>query len=316
MLPQLPFLAPGPPAMAYGNRRALAQMARVLARDHEAARWDEDAETLRAAIFRHCFDETDLCFYDRDADEEFVRVRGDVLGRVLCEHVADQELFEAIYARHIRNPGAFRTPFSLPSIAANDAHFVRLIPPNSWGGALQALTALRAPRWFSHYGKHADLRHLTTRWLEAITRNGEFRQQIDPWSGDFTPAGDDYSPTLLCALDFITRLYGVRREAKDGARVLAWSCAAGDSSFELLWDEHRALVQRDAQGCALRLDGHEIARVVGECEIISDESGNFLWVINTTSQTQNVAVKMLDNAFVVTLAPDERRAWNALAQPV
>jgi len=88
------------------------------------------------------------------------RIRGDALTRVLCEHVVDQPMFERIYARHIKNPEGFWPPYPLPSIAVSDPTFVRDLPENSWGGASQALTALRAPRWFEHYGKSTDLKEL------------------------------------------------------------------------------------------------------------------------------------------------------------
>jgi hypothetical protein len=124
---------------------------------------------------------------------------------VLGEHVVDQAMFERIWDRHIRNPEAFWTPYPLPSIAANDPSFVRDIPDNSWGGASQALTALRAPRWFSHYGKQQDLEILMTRWVEAIVRAPGFMQQMNPWTGEFSTS-PAYSPAMLVLLEFIHRL--------------------------------------------------------------------------------------------------------------
>ena len=85
--------------------------------------------------------------------------------------------------------------------------FVRPIPRNSWGGASQALTALRAPRWMPYYGKQAELNHLMQQWTEAISRHTEFRQQMDPLTGDFTQADPSgYSPAALVYCDFIQRL--------------------------------------------------------------------------------------------------------------
>ena len=143
----------------------------------------------------------------------FVRVRSDVISRVLGEHVLklsdrhDRAIFEAVWTRQIHNPKAFWAPYPLTSIALNDPHFVRPIPRNSWGGASQALTALRAPRWMTHYGKVAEQKHLMYEWCEAISRYTEFRQQMDPLTGDFTRAdASGYSPAALAYLDFIVRL--------------------------------------------------------------------------------------------------------------
>jgi hypothetical protein len=78
------------------------------------------------------------------------------------EHVASQKLFGEVYRRELHHPSAFRTPYSFPSIAADDPAFVRPLPHNSWGGASQALIALRIPRWMEHYSyttaKYADSR--------------------------------------------------------------------------------------------------------------------------------------------------------------
>lgn len=202
---KLPYLAPDLSASVYGGRVALAKMADHLGKVSEAAQWQEKAESLRQLIIKHCYDPEDQCFYDVDANGRFVKIRGDVLTRVLGEHVVDQQMFDAIYTRHIRNPDAFWTPFPLPSIAINDPLFDHDLPQNSWGGASQALTALRAPRWFEHYGKADDLCHLMERWVEAILAAPEFMQQLNPWTGEAsTSAG--YSPAMCVFIDFVERL--------------------------------------------------------------------------------------------------------------
>ncbi|MDT8389898.1 MAG: alpha-L-rhamnosidase [Lentisphaeria bacterium] len=204
---KLPYLAPDLSASVYGGRMALANMAECLGKSDEAAMWQEKAETIRQLIITYCYDPDDECFYDVDADGNFVRVRGDVLTRVFSEHVVDQALFDRIYERHIKNTEAFWTPYPLPSIAADDPAFVKPIPINSWGGASQALTALRTPRWFDHYSKSADHQHLMTQWVKAIMACPHFMQQIDPWTGVFTESKTkDYSPAMCVFIDFVDRL--------------------------------------------------------------------------------------------------------------
>ena len=204
---KLPYLAPDLSASVYGGRVALAKMAERLGKVDEADMWQERAEEIRQLIIKHCYDPEDECFYDVDADGNFIRIRGDVITRVFGEHVVDQPMFERIYERHIKNPDSFWTPYPLPSIAADDPAFVKRIPINSWGGASQALTALRAPRWFEHDGKPEDLRHLMTRWVEAILACPYFMQQINPWSGEFTESKTkDYSPAMCVFIDFVDRL--------------------------------------------------------------------------------------------------------------
>jgi hypothetical protein len=221
-IPGMPRICPDLSATVYGGRIALAAMARTLGKHDDEARWLADAEHIRRLILTKLYSPEDAAFYDLDTDNKFIRVRGDVITRVLGEHVVDphhdRDLFEAVWTRQLHNSAAFRAPYPLPSIAMDDPTFVRPIPRNSWGGASQALTALRAPRWMPYYGKQAELTHLMQQWCSAIMRRAQeakssdelvklFRQQMDPLTGDFTqPDPGGYSPCALVFLDFARRL--------------------------------------------------------------------------------------------------------------
>lgn len=204
---KLPYLAPDLSAAVYGGRQALAQMADALDKTAAAETWRQRAEELRQEILKHCFDPEDECFYDVDRDGNFVRVRGDLLTRVCCEHVPDQQMFERLYTRYLHNPEEFWTPYPLPSISAGDPHFDPACPPNAWSGAAQALTAMRTPRWLPHYGKDKELHYLMRRWVEAIARSTDFMQQMDPRTGEFSTS-PNYSPAMCVFIDFVDRLDG------------------------------------------------------------------------------------------------------------
>jgi hypothetical protein len=213
VLAGMPRLCPDLSATVYGGRVALAAMAKALGKHDEAARWEQDADTIRRLIVSKLYSVEDAAFYDLDAQGEFVRVRSDVISRVLGEHVlklddaGDRRIFEAVWTRQLHNPKAFWAPFPFPSVAMDDPAFVRPIPRNSWGGATQALTALRTPRWMEHYGKGAELRVLMKAWTTAIWDSGGFRQQMDPLTGAFTMADPSgYSPAALVYLEFVRRL--------------------------------------------------------------------------------------------------------------
>jgi len=210
-IPGMPRICPDLSATVFGGRVALAQMAEALGKPDEAARWHEDAEHIRRLILTKLYSPEDAAFYDLDSDNKFVRVRSDVISRVLGEHVVDlvhdRHIFEAVWTRQIHNPKAFWAKYPLTSVAEDDPTFVRPIPRNSWGGASQALTALRASRWMPFYGKHDEFRYMMHQWVEAISRHTEFRQQMDPETGDFTQADKSgYSPAALVYLDYIERL--------------------------------------------------------------------------------------------------------------
>lgn len=214
----LPRLCPDLSATVYGGRIALAAMAQELGLKNEADRWLAYAELIRKLIIEKLYCAEDAAFYDLDAQGKFVRVRSDLISRVMGEHVlkleiaSDKRIFDDVWARQLHNPNAFWSPFPYPSIAMDDPLFVRSIPPNSWGGASQALTALRASRWMEHYGKQPEFIHLMQQWVAAINRSGkstgEFWAQMNPMTGEFTRQGAEkgYSPTALVYLDFVRRL--------------------------------------------------------------------------------------------------------------
>jgi hypothetical protein len=303
----LPFLAPDLSATVYGGRVAMSKMAAALGRQDDARRWQTRAEEIRRAILSRCYDGQTACFYDVDSHDRLRLIRGDALTRVLSEHVVDQDTFEDIYRRQIHNPSAFWTEFPLPSIAADDPTFVADLPLNSWGGASQALTALRAPRWFEHYDKFADLAILMRQWVKAIANGEGFFQQISPFTGRFTPSKDGYSPTMLALVDFASRLYGVRR----CGQALEWNCrlpqGSSASRFRMDTPAGQAELVNEKDRSVLRLDGRELATVRGTCRVITDLVGLPASVVATHSEPQDI-VLAAPTAGTLTLAPDQTAA--------
>jgi hypothetical protein len=292
---------------------ALAEMARALGRTAEADRWLDAAERIRGLILSKLYSAVDAGFYDLDADGRFVKVDSDILSRVCGEHVVDQATFDQLWTRRLHDPHGFWAPYPLPSAALDDASFVRPIPPNSWGGASQALTALRAGRWFEHYGRAAELATLMGRWCEAIQRDPSFRQQIDPLSGDFTQAdAPGYSPSALVLVDFTWRLAGVR-EAGDW---LDWTVrpdcpAARGAEFALALDGGGEAVMRyDPRGAELTLRGRRVAWIEGgTARLVTDRTGRPLHLLGVSEQMQQVILRRPGRAPQrATLAPNQRIA--------
>jgi hypothetical protein len=209
----VPRLCPDLSATIFGGRVALSAMATALSKKAEAQKWMDDAEHIRSLIVEKLWCEEDASFYDVDPQGSFVRVRSVANCRVLGEHVLrlgvsrERKMFHALWERQLHNPKAYWAKYPLPSIALNDPKFVRPVPRNSWGGASQALTALRTLRWMPHYGKGRELRVLMEAWCDAIMRAGSFFQQMDPETGVFTqPDPGGYSPCALAFLHFAQRL--------------------------------------------------------------------------------------------------------------
>jgi hypothetical protein len=270
--PGLPRLCPDLSATVYGGRVALAAMAQALGKTSEADQWTRDAEGIRRLIVEQLYYAHDSGFYDLDAQGRFVWVRSAALLRVLGEHVPDAKLFETVWKRQVRNEKVFWAPYPFPSVALDDPEFVRPIPRNSWGGATQALTALRAPRWMEHYGKPAELAWVMERWVEAVQRANAFLQQMDPMSGEFTVDAGGYSPTALVLLDFVWRLSGVREQGD----LVEWSVrppARGRTTFSA--QVHGVTVELAYDGgiAEMRIGGKSVASVIGVVRVLTTKTG-------------------------------------------
>ena len=306
----LPRLCPDLSATGYGGRVALAKMARALGRSVEAEQWDERAEAIRKLILAKLYVEEDAAFYDLDANEKFVKVRGDLITRVCGEHVVSPEVFERIWVQQLHNPAAFWGKYPLASIAMDDPAFVRPIPRNSWGGASQALTALRAPRWMEFYGKHVEMGQMMQAWSEALIKDGTFRQQLDPMTGVFTDGGSKgYSPAALVLVDATWRLAGIR---EDAGRI-EWSvrpqCSAADGAKFTLKTNAGLMMEMKYEkgGAELLRAGKRIAQVEGTARLVTDLYGAALEVVGIAAGEQKVALTRPGHGVrTLTLTGNER----------
>ncbi len=299
-LPSLPRLCPDLSATTYGARVALAAMAAAMGKNSEADQWTESAEKLRKLILSTLYVGQDAAFYDLDAQNQFVRIRSEVITRVCGEHLVDQVFFDDLWTRQISNPKAFWPAYPLPSIAVDDPHFVRPIPRNSWGGASQALTALRAGRWFDHYDRSAEFSLMMNRWCEAIMRDMTFRQQVDPLSGVFTMEdAPNYSPCALVMMDYTWRLAGII-ETPD---ALHWNVrpghpAAESARFQMRTDAGRdAVMVYDGHGVELLLGGKRLGRIdSGTARLETDSTDKPLALLGISDTPQRVMVRLAGKA--------------------
>jgi hypothetical protein len=307
--PRLPRLCPDLSATVFGARVALSEMADALGKKPEAERWRQSAEQIRRLILSKLYSPEDAAFYDLDAQGRFVKVRTCALARVCGEHVVDQPMFDDLWNRQLHNPGAFWAPFPLPSVALDDPAFVRPIPRNSWGGASQALTALRTGRWFDHYGRSAEFSILMDRWGKAIQQDRSFRQQIDPESGVFTQEDQpNYSPAALVMIDFTWRLAGIHEDRDE----IHWNVRPGhpasdQARFRLLTDDGTiAEMKYDRSGASLFLNNALICQVEGgTARLVTDKQGKALHLLGISESIEHVSLRTHGRALQKSTAPNE-----------
>ncbi|MHA6485097.1 MGH1-like glycoside hydrolase domain-containing protein [Paenibacillus sp. strain BS8-2] len=205
--PLLPFLAPDLTANVYCQRLYLAKIADTLGLP--AAGWSAKAEQTLESLFAHCFDERDTFFYDRDRHNRFVRLQSDVLLRVMACEVGDRAFFDEMLQRYLLNTRKFFAKYPFTSIAMDDPRFDPSSAYNTWGGTSNFLSIIRAPHAFEKHGRHVELTWVLQPIVSAAARMKRFAQTISPWTGEegFTEV---YSPSILCVLDFVERLCGIR----------------------------------------------------------------------------------------------------------
>jgi hypothetical protein len=203
-------------------------------------------------------------------------------------------------------------------VALDDPTFVRPIPRNSWGGAAQALIALRAGRWFDHYGRTAEFSSMMDRWCEAIQREANqhapgFRQQIDPLDGSFTQEdAPKYSPSALVMVDYTWRLAGICEEHDE----LHWNIRPGYPAAESADFHLRTNDGRDAElhyrehGAELSFAGKPLARIEsGAARLVTDKSGAAVALTGICEEPQKIVFRLADRQQrALTVRPNEKIA--------
>lgn len=302
--PALPYLAPDLSATVYGGRRALAAMARALGDDAAAERWDARAEAIRGAIFEHCFDPRDGCFYDRLPDGRLLRIRGDAMLRVLMEHVPDRTLGEEILRRHVLDPRAFWAPYPLPSIAMDDPACDPDAEHNCWGGPSQALAALRTPLWFDHYGHPSEHRHLMQRWVSAVLAADRFGQQIHPVTGRMGYP-DQYSPVMLVLIDFTMRLHGVYEEPERLVWTSGLPAGASRCTTTLATRGGTAEFRQERGRAGAWLAGRELFWLEGTARVVTGSRGEPLQLVGVAPGSETVTLRAAGQARRLALDPNQ-----------
>ncbi|HBU81694.1 MAG TPA: hypothetical protein DEF35_08655 [Paenibacillus sp.] len=204
--PVLPFLAPDLTANIYCQRMYLSRMAVEFGKS--GAEWKAKAEASLDSLFRYCYDEEDMFFYDRDRNDEFVRVQSDVLLRVMACEVGDREMFDHMLRQYLLNTSKFFAKYPFTSMSMDDPRFDPFSSYNSWGGASNFLSLIRAPHAFEYHHRYVELTWVMQPILSSLSKAKRFAQALSPWTGEegFT---ETYSPSILCLLDYVERLCGI-----------------------------------------------------------------------------------------------------------
>lgn len=290
--PLLPLLAPDLTASVYCSRRYLARMAEELGMAAEAQIWQEKAACTRESLYAQCFDEADGFFYDVDRAGRFNRIQTDILLRVLACEAGDDELFAASLSRYLLNTRKFFAKYPFTSIAMDDPRFDPFSSYNTWAGAVNFLSLIRAPQAFELHGRHVELTWVIQPILSAMSRMTRFGQVLSPWTGEegYTEA---YSPAILCLLDFTERLCGILPTPDDelwftgllpqtrdhGVKL------ADETAYSRTIDGHVYELHDTREVCSVYRDGSLLYRFPPGIRLITDRNGSLKKLVGMSART-------------------------------
>ncbi|MDR2150804.1 MAG: hypothetical protein LBO67_08365 [Spirochaetaceae bacterium] len=311
--PILPFLAPDMTANVYCQRRYLARMAEELNLDRTV--WEERAAQSLNSLMRYCYDEEDHFFYDRDRYDRFVKVQSDNLIRVFACEVGDDALFADALSRYLLNTRKYFGRYPISTFAFDDPRFFQLFGFNTWAGHVSFLTEIRLPVAFEYHHRFVELTWILGPILSMLSRFTKFSGGLNPWVGHIVGAGDDnYSPTMLCVLDYIERLSGIYPSPDqelwftglvprgiDYGEVVAeetgYSRIIDNACFELTNEPEISSVYKDSTLLYTFPSG---------IRLITDRTGALRSIIGMTVRTISGEIRSCDQSILFTVSGNER----------
>jgi hypothetical protein len=204
--PILPFLAPDMTANVHCQRKYLGYIADELGiKGHD---WQSKAEESYDSLMKYCWDEEDGFFYDRDKNDNFIRVQGDNLMRVHACEVGDGKLFEESLRRYFLNTRKFFSRYPMTTISMDDSRYFQDIVHNTWAGQVSFLANIRIPHAFEYHGRYVELSWIFHPLLTALSRFERFAGGLSAWVG-IAGYKENYTPTMLFLLDAVERTCGI-----------------------------------------------------------------------------------------------------------
>jgi len=286
---------------SYSCRDVLALISKELQNGREPY-WREQAGQVHDKLKRYLWDDEKNACFDKDKNNETMPVLLHNNLRCMYFQSFDQNMADQFIKHHLLNPEEFWTPMPLPSIAANDPMF-RNIEGNNWSGQPQGLTYQRSIQALENYGHYAELTMLGEKFLHAIGDSLKFIQQFDPFTATVNNSKDGYGPSILSALEFISRFYGIHI-AQD---KISWSMLnkENDVDYTQQWNgnTYRLHTHNDVVTCFI--NNAELFSFSKGARIVTDLNGNVIELIGLAPDLQTIELQSDQITQTVHLAPNE-----------
>lgn len=307
--PILPFIAPDLTANVACQRFYLARIAEALG--EEGTPWRTLGEASLKALFDHCYDPLDHCFYDRDRSGNLVRVQSDVLLRVLACEVGDDAFFAEALDRYLLSTTKFFARYPFTSIALDDPRFDPNFGQNSWSGPTNFLTIIRAAHAFEHHHRHVELGWAQNPILATLFAMDTFPQTVNPFTGaaGYTEA---YAPAILCLLDFIERRSGILPQP-DGTlwftglvpREIIHKQVEHQTAYSRIVDGHLFELVNDGITATVWRDGQPMHSFPYGTRLVTDRAGALWSVVGMVARTVEGAVHSGGQQYALSIGPNE-----------
>jgi hypothetical protein len=313
--PILPFLAPDLTANVHCQRKYLRRMADELG--IRGASWDEKARQSRESLMEHCYDERDRFFYDRDRNGRFVRVQSDVLMRVFACEAGDDAMFEDALRRYLLNTRKFFARYPLTTVAMDEPGFDQSFVYNNWAGQVSFLGELRIPHAFEYHRRFVELSWIMQPIVTALSRFEKFAGSLSAWMGH-EGYSENYTPTMLCVLDFLERLCGIY-PAPDGE---LWFTAliprgidygqtvAEETGYARIVDGTQFEFVNEREASSVYGDGELLYEMPRGVRLVTDRAGGLKGLVGMTVRTVSGDIHYRGRAIPFTVRGNGRLAYD------
>ena len=301
----VPFASMDLMAWSYDGRATLAKIARELGNGREKF-WQQQAEEVRQRLIKGLWVPKKHACYDRDRTGK--RLDELIHNNIRAMHfgIFTQPMADAFIRYHLLNPAEFWTTMPLPSIAVNDPLF-RNDSFNSWSGQPEGLTFQRAIRALENYGHYAEVSLIGRRLIKAISPECRFTQQFDPFTGlPTSPGQDGYDPTILAALEYISRMEGIYLDVANDQ--VWWSGLADDGkefTYAQRWGDRTWTLTCEKGNFTARFNGREVFSCTVGVRVVTDLGGNVREVVGIDSVPRPVVLRVGVTPHKLTVAPNQ-----------
>ena len=284
---------------SYSCRDVLAKIS-AIRKDGNVTYWRNKANDVSTKMKDYLWIPEMKAYFYRDKNNNFVNSLTHNNIRAMYFGTMSQSMADDFIRYHLLNPDEFWTPMPLVSIAANDRYF-RNIKNNNWSGQPQGLTCQRAIRALENYGHYAEVGLIGTKLINKVSKTLLFTQQFDPYTSEQN-GSDNYGPTILSVLEYISRMYGVYLEND----MVHFNGLAHERAYDYSQRYGSNLYRIEQKNAVIKalLNENEIFSCTAGVGVVTDLKGGFVRLVGIDSIARKVSITINGKTFKRKVLPN------------